>query len=1071
MKLKHLLLGLFAVASTVACEELFEEPNFELTNEALEIEAQGGSKSFDIVSSQAWTATSDAEWLTVEPSSGEGSESAVTVKVSAEKNDTDKERTATVTVSAGKLTGTVAVTQAAGTAEDPGENPEGPKFEVTELYMLGGACDTGWSIDDMTAFENVDSLWVWEGNLKTGEEGKDFRFPLQKVSGQWWPCLCPNDEGTAVVLGEGDGQVSNAYRVPSDGYYKITVNPQDGALTIERTGDYKEPEVEDPEGPKFKVTELYMLGGACDTGWSLDNMTAFENVDGLWVWEGNLKTGGDGFDFRFPLQKVSNQWWPCLCPNDEGTAVVLGEGDGQVSAAYRVPSDGYYKITVNPQDGALKVERTGDYVTQAITVNELYMLGGACDTGWSLDDMTAFTNDNGIFTWTGNLKAGEEFRFPLQKASDQWWPCLMISEDGSGLVYGRGDNEKVIYKVAETGVYTITVDVRDWNNRSYTITKDAAGEPEVPADKWAIVGSLNGWNLASDLYLTPLEDGSYVYYGIDLTAGDEFKFLKGGKWPQDGGQEVGGNGDAAPNTIQEAGSMNIKATAAGKYDIYLAADLSKFYIMDQGKLPSEAVEPTPQVTELYMLGSACDTAWSIDDMTAFTNDNGVFTWTGNLKAGEEFRFPLQKVSDQWWPCLMINDDGSEIIYGRSDADKVVYTVAETGVYTITVDVRDWNNRSYTITKKVVEPKVVTVAEFLAATDNDVEYIVSGVVSGIYSAYNPTFGNIAFYLKDDTGEMLVFRMTCDEALGKAITVADEIKVKGKRTLHNDTPQMAQGGVCLEHKDVVIEQTTIEKKTIAEFAALEDGITIYELTGTITGIVTAYNSSYGNISLNIKDATGEIQLYRLSCEGCADPNALTVGDEITVQGPKGSFNGTAQMAQGGKYISHVDKAAPEVEVPELSGKFVKVAEAPADWSGQYIIVFDDKAHATCPNKDLNATADVAVENNEIAATAEVAAALMTVTKASDGIYNMSFVDGKYFGIVHNGCKAQSDPFALNFEYTEKGVKISGEATNKDKTNTYTLYKNASSSDGKVYYRCYAGKEDAEGYSLPTLYKYVE
>ena len=945
MKLKHLLLGLFAVASTVACEELFEEPSFELTKEALEIEAQGGSKSFDIVSSQAWTATSDAEWLTVEPSSGEGSESAVTVKVSAEKNDTDKERTATVTVSAGKLTGTVAVTQAAGTAEDPGEDPEGPKFEVTELYMLGGACDTGWSLDNMTAFENVDGLWVWEGNLKTGEEGKDFRFPLQKVSDQWWPCLCPNDEGTAVVLGEGDGLVSTAYRVPSDGYYKITVNPQDGALTV---------------------------------------------------------------------------------------------------------------------------ERTGDYVTQAITVNELYVLGSACDTDWSLDNMTAFTNDNGVFTWTGNLKADGEFRFPLQK---DWWPCLMISEDGSGLVYGRGDNEKVIYKVAETGVYTITVDVRDWNNRSYTITKDAAGEPEVPADKWAIVGSLNGWDLASDLYLTPLEDGSYVYYGIDLTAGDEFKFLKGGKWPQDGGQEVGGNGDAAPNTIQEAGSMNIKATAAGKYDIYLAADLSKFYIMDQGKLPSEAVEPTPQVIELYMLGGACDTGWSIDDMTAFTNDNGVFTWTGNLKAGEEFRFPLQKVSDQWWPCLMINDDGSEIIYGRSDDDKVIYTVAETGVYTITVDVRDWNNRSYTITKKVVEPKEVTVAEFLAATDNDVEYIVSGVVSGIYSAYNPTFGNIAFYLKDDTGEMLVFRMTCDEALGKAITVADEIKVKGKRTLHNDTPQMAQGGVCLEHKDVVIEQTTIEKKTIAEFAALEDGITIYELTGTITGIVTAYNSSYGNISLNIKDATGEIQLYRLSCEGCADPNALTVGDEITVQGPKGSFNGTAQMAQGGKYISHVDKAAPEVEVPELSGKFVKVAEAPADWSGQYIIVFDDKAHATCPNKDLNATADVAVENNEIAATAEVAAALMTVTKASDGIYNMSFVDGKYFGVVHNGCKAQSDPFALKFEFTENGVKISGEATNKDKTSTYTLYKNASSSDGKVYYRCYTGKEDAEGYSLPTLYKYVE
>lgn len=119
---------------------------------------------------------------------------------------------------------------------------------------------------------------------------------------------------------------------------------------------------------------------------------------------------------------------------------------------------------------------------------------------------------------------------------------------------------------------------------------------------------------------------------------------------------------------------------------------------------------------------------------------------------------------------------------------------------------------------------------------------------------------------------------------------------------------------------------EKLTVAEFAALADGDTVYELTGTITRIVTPYSSKYNNISINIADETAEIQLYRLSCEGVADPAALTVGDEITVQGCKGSYNDVAQMAAGGKYISHVDK------------------EAPAPESGSYELSFADAANRT-------------------------------------------------------------------------------------------------------------------------------
>ena len=139
----------------------------------------------------------------------------------------------------------------------------------------------------------------------------------------------------------------------------------------------------------------------------------------------------------------------------------------------------------------------------------------------------------------------------------------------------------------------------------------AAPMPELEKSEWALVGSFNGWDPASDAYLSVLDEEYFVYYGFELASDTEFKFLKGGAWPPTG-QEVGGNGLVEPNTIQPAGGSNIKATKAGKYDIYLTADLTKFYIMDEGKLPSEATEPAPVENSWGMMGMFADNVWVSD---------------------------------------------------------------------------------------------------------------------------------------------------------------------------------------------------------------------------------------------------------------------------------------------------------------------------------------------------------------------------------------------------------------------------------------------------------------------------
>ena len=161
---------------------------------------------------------------------------------------------------------------------------------------------------------------------------------------------------------------------------------------------------------------------------------------------------------------------------------------------------------------------------------------------------------------------------------------------------------------------TVTVKAGELS-KTVKVKQVASGETPNPGQsEWALVGNFsedNNWNPASELYLTVLDEEYFVYYALEVTATTEFKFLKGGAWPPTG-TEIGGNGLVEPNTIQPAGGSNIKVTEPGTYDIYLAADLTKFYVMSEGKLPAEATEPSPVENQWGMMGCFVDNQWSTD---------------------------------------------------------------------------------------------------------------------------------------------------------------------------------------------------------------------------------------------------------------------------------------------------------------------------------------------------------------------------------------------------------------------------------------------------------------------------
>jgi hypothetical protein len=101
--LSPLIVGILSIS----CDKA--EPVLSIAPETLNVEAAAAGHTIAVTSNAAWTASENAEWLSLTPATGSGN-GIITVNV--ETNTTAESRTATITVKAGSLSQTVTVTQA-----------------------------------------------------------------------------------------------------------------------------------------------------------------------------------------------------------------------------------------------------------------------------------------------------------------------------------------------------------------------------------------------------------------------------------------------------------------------------------------------------------------------------------------------------------------------------------------------------------------------------------------------------------------------------------------------------------------------------------------------------------------------------------------------------------------------------------------------------------------------------------------------------------------------------------------------------------------------------------------------
>lgn len=125
----------------------------------------------------------------------------------------------------------------------------------------------------------------------------------------------------------------------------------------------------------------------------------------------------------------------------------------------------------------------------------------------------------------------------------------------------------VLPLAGDTKVY---YNVTDWEAGEWSDTpqENTPDQPEVDASAYGLVGSFQGWNVASPIEMTNSKDGWIVAENVELYKDDEFKFVKDNSWDVS-------YGPSAVTVVEEevdvviSGGQNMKVAKNGKFNLYL----------------------------------------------------------------------------------------------------------------------------------------------------------------------------------------------------------------------------------------------------------------------------------------------------------------------------------------------------------------------------------------------------------------------------------------------------------------------------------------------------------------------
>lgn len=315
--------------------------------------------------------------------------------------------------------------------------------EISNLYLVGDAAPNGWNIGDPTPMVQDAAnaqLFTWQGVLKAGEL-KISTFTGDWCDGQWLNAGTPDQgisEATYIVTNGCEGP-DNKWRVAEDeaGIYLLSID-----LSAE--------------------TIVFAL---------VSNEVADASLSSITLSEGSLEPAFDPavkkYTVNLPEGTASVE---LSATTTDPAATVTGTGIVDLSEG-----DTSIELVVTGADGTASETYTINFilVKEGEVYANLYLIGDAGPNGWNIgspEPMEQDANNPLIFTWRGDLKAGE---FKFSTFTGDWcdgdWllateanQSVLLGEYAYGVYSGCPDGSidfKWKVQAGEEGEYEILVDL------------------------------------------------------------------------------------------------------------------------------------------------------------------------------------------------------------------------------------------------------------------------------------------------------------------------------------------------------------------------------------------------------------------------------------------------------------------------------------------------------------------------------------------------------------------------------------------------------------------------------------
>ena len=371
------------------------------------------------------------------------------------------------------------------------------------IYLIGDAMSSGWSLDAAPLMEQTgDNLYQWVGNLNDGT----LKFLTHK---DWVPSYGPTTNNTALTVGTFDLQLRSSYDDP-DNAFAVTAGRY--ALTIDLSGDTPQltvangAELPDKGLSSYYPEAIYAVGTATTAGWVASNaIEMHESACNSGIYNGKLTLSSG--ELKFLNQKDWGAGYGASVSNDpiNGAGVYTLKENGGADLKFAVTLDEAteFDVTANIVAGSLSLTATG-VEPEVVYPAKLYIIGPAVG-GWSWDDngQEMTTLEEGVYTWTGTLLAGEMKFFEQPKFEAVAYGATedgkVMSADGEYDIVKLTDNDNKFIAPADN--VTLTVNLK---TMKLTSAKDVTSLSDIVL--------LNGMTDVYDitgLFITRIEN-SYV---------------------------------------------------------------------------------------------------------------------------------------------------------------------------------------------------------------------------------------------------------------------------------------------------------------------------------------------------------------------------------------------------------------------------------------------------------------------------------------------------------------------------------------------------------------------------------